>query len=141
MVFKSCLSGNQIKSNGIKGLENNPCPSPQFSSPSSIFLHYKFTFGENSQVVQWLGLSTSPAGAWVQSQAGKLRSHKLCGRTEKKKKNDLWSIKQPFPKYNSGQLMTKITCITNNQVRNEFGFTLYFVPPSPRTLSCFLQCH
>ena len=34
--------------------------------------------------VQWLGLSTSSAGTWLQSLVGELRSHVLCGMVKNK---------------------------------------------------------
>ena len=40
----------------------------------------------NSLAVQWLGLSTFTAAAWVQSLVGEVRSRKLFSEAKKKKK-------------------------------------------------------
>ena len=40
-------------------------------------------------MVQWLGLHTSAAGAWVQFLVGELRSHEL--HSMAKKRETLWS--------------------------------------------------
>ena len=42
----------------------------------------------NFLVVQWLGLNAFTAGVWFQSLVGELRSHKSCGVTKKKNKNE-----------------------------------------------------
>ena len=49
--------------------------------PDTLKVHWG-----NSLVVQWLRLGTFTAGALVQSLVGELRSHKLHGVAEKKKK-------------------------------------------------------
>ena len=41
--------------------------------------------GQNSLVVQWLGLSAFTVGIWIQSLVRKLRSCKPCGRAKKLK--------------------------------------------------------
>ena len=56
----------------------------QLFSLQSIKLRYKHY--RNSLPVQWLGLGTFTAGAWVQSLVGELRSQKQwCGQKKKKK--------------------------------------------------------
>ena len=46
---------------------------------------FKILFSRNSLAVQWSGLGTFTAGAWVQSLVRELRSRKLCGAARKKK--------------------------------------------------------
>ena len=59
----------------------------------------------NSLEVQWLGLGTFTAVAWVQSLVTELRSHKLCGMIQKKKKSNhslrivTWNNNQKIPMF------------------------------------------
>ena len=46
---------------------------------------YQMQYVGASLAVHWLRVCTSNAGAQVQSLAGKLRSHMLCGMAKKKK--------------------------------------------------------
>ena len=51
-----------------------------------VLKKYKEILG-NSLVVEWLELCSFTATAWIHSLVGELRSCKLYGKTEKKKKS------------------------------------------------------
>ena len=55
----------------------------------------------NSLAVQWLGLSTFTAWAWVRSLVGELRSHKPHSTAKKKKKTALLPYIDLQPTINS----------------------------------------
>ena len=55
--------------------------------------HIKNEFGEVAfLVIQWLGLSASTAGRWIQSLVGDLRSQKPQGVPPPKKNKDEWVV-------------------------------------------------
>ena len=57
--------------------------------------------GDSLVVVQWLGLHTFTALAWVPSLVGELRSHKPCG--QKANKQTKQTIKRKITQYKNWQ--------------------------------------